>query len=89
MGRWSILVHRPIHAATLFLNLAFSYKCNFDFDDEVLEGLLTCIQRMVPEYDTRNAINCDIEVYRDGTGAFVFGDIIRDRTLFMPGMLLV
>ena len=42
-SRWTEMLHRPIHATTLFLNPAFAYKCNFDFEDEVLEGLLTCI----------------------------------------------
>jgi hypothetical protein len=46
-SRWTEMPHRPIHAATLFLYPAFSYKCNFDFDAEVMEGLLTCLQRMV------------------------------------------
>ena len=82
------MLHQPIHAAGLFLNLAFAYKYNFDFDGEVLEGLLTCIQRMIPDYDTRNAINRKIEAYRDGTGVFGFADAIRDRTVFMPGKLL-
>ena len=67
---------------------AFAYKCNFDFDGEVLEGLLTCIQMMIPDYDTRNAVNREIEVYRDGTGVFSFADAIRDRTEFMLGKLL-
>ena len=80
--------HRPIHASRLFLNPAFVYKCNFDFDSEVLEGLLTCIQRMIPNYETRNATNRKIEVYQDGTGIFSFGDAIRDRIDFMPGKLL-
>ena len=87
-SRWTRMLHRPIHAVALFLNLAFTYKCNFDFDDEVLEGLLTCIQRMVLEYETHNAINREIEVYRDGTGGFGFGDAIHDRTIFMLGKLL-
>jgi hypothetical protein len=34
------MLHQPIHAAILFLNLAFSYKCNFGFDGEVMEGFL-------------------------------------------------
>lgn len=33
---WIGMLHRPIHATTLFLNLAFSYKCNFEFDVEVM-----------------------------------------------------
>ena len=48
-----------------------------DSDDKVLEGLLTCVQRMVLEYETHNAINREIEVYRDGIGAFGFVDAIR------------
>eukprot|EP00253_Pinus_taeda_P012325 PITA_12325 len=42
-SRWTGMLHRPIHAATLFLNPAFSYKCGFDFDGEVTEGLHSCI----------------------------------------------
>ena len=36
-SRWIGMLHRIIHATTLFLNLAFSYKCGFDFDGEVME----------------------------------------------------
>ena len=85
--QWTGMLHRPIHAATLFLNPAFAYKCNFDFDGEVLEGFLTCVQRMIPDYDARNVVNCEIEVYRDGTGVFSFGDAIRDRTDFVAGSI--
>eukprot|EP00253_Pinus_taeda_P009492 PITA_09492 len=37
-SRWTGMLHRPIHAATLFLNPAFSYKCGFDFDGEQIEA---------------------------------------------------
>ena len=43
---------------------------------------------MIPDYDTRNALNREIELYREGTGVFGFPDAIRDRTVFMPGKLL-
>ena len=43
---------------------------------------------MIPDYETRNALNHEIEVYREGTGVFGFADAIRDRTVFMPGKLL-
>ena len=43
---------------------------------------------MIPDYDTRNAVNREIEVYQDGTGVFSFGDSIRDRTNFMLSKLL-
>jgi hypothetical protein len=41
--RWIKMLHRPIHATIVFLNPAFSYKCNFDFDGEVIEGIHTCL----------------------------------------------
>jgi hypothetical protein len=63
-SRWTGMLHRPIHAATLFLNPAFSYKCNFDFDGEVMEGLHSCIQRMVPDPELRSKINREIQFYR-------------------------
>jgi len=83
-SRWSGMLHRPIHAAMLFLNPAFSYSCNFDFDDEVMDGLFTCLRRMVPDADTRDEINREIEMYRECTGLFGFEDTIRLRTTLMP-----
>jgi hypothetical protein len=83
-SRWTGMLHRPIHATTLFLNPAFSYKCNFGFDGEVMEGLLTCLQRMVPDVEIRIEINREIEMYRDGTGLFGFDDVVAARTILMP-----
>ena len=42
-----ITLHRPIHAAGLYLNLAFAYACGFNFDSEVMDGFFQCFQRMV------------------------------------------
>ena len=83
-SRWTGMLHRPIHAAALFLNPAFSYKCNFDFDAEVTEGLLSCLERMVPDAETRSIINREIEIYRDASGVFSFQDAIRERDSLMP-----
>ena len=79
-SRWIRMLHRPIHAASLLLNLTFFYKCNFDFDGEVLEGLIGCLQRMVPDYETRNALNHNKQVYQGAFGLFGFDDTIRERT---------
>jgi hypothetical protein len=83
-SRWTGMLHRPIHAATLFLNPAFSYKCNFDFDDEVMDGLFTCLRRMVPDANIRDEINREIEMYRECAGLFGFEDAVRLRTRLMP-----
>eukprot|EP00253_Pinus_taeda_P025180 PITA_25180 len=78
------MLHRPIHAATLFLNPAFSYKCAFDFDGEVMERLHSCIQKMVPNLELHNKNNLEIQFYWDCVGLFGFDDAIREKTLFMP-----
>ena len=83
-SRWTGMLHRPIHAATLFLNSAFLYKCSFDFDGNVMEWLHSCIHRMVPNFELRSKINREIQSYRDCVGLFGFDDAIRERTLFMP-----
>ena len=51
--RWNNTLHRPIHAAGIYLNPAFSYPCGFLFDVEIMDGFLTCVQRMV-----RSPIEC-------------------------------
>ena len=83
-SRWTGMLHRPIHAAALFLNPAFAYKCNFRFDGEVMEGLHSCIERMVPDYELRRKISREIHNYQDCVGLFGFDDAIKERALFMP-----
>jgi hypothetical protein len=38
--RWNNTLYRPIHAARLYLNPAFTYVCRFNFDGEVIDGFL-------------------------------------------------
>ena len=45
--RWNNTLHRPIHVVGIYLNPAFSYSYGFRFDVEVMDGFLTCVQRMV------------------------------------------
>jgi hypothetical protein len=45
--RWNNTLHRPIHVAGLYLNPAFAYAYGFNFDGEVIDGFLQCVQRMV------------------------------------------
>ena len=48
------------------------------------EGLLSCLERMVPDAETRSIINREIEIYRDASGVFSFQDAIRERDSLMP-----
>jgi hypothetical protein len=62
--RWSNTLHRPIHVVGIYLNPTFSYSCGFRFDVEVMEGFLTCVERMVVSHDERAKISKEIEIYR-------------------------
>jgi hypothetical protein len=42
--QWNGMLHRPIDATTIALNPTCSYSCTFDFDCEVMERILGCLQ---------------------------------------------
>jgi len=83
--RWNKTLHRPIHAAGLFLNPAFAYACGFNFDAEVQDGLIECIQRMVPSAEERLKIGSEIEIYKRAALTFSYDMAITSRTTLMPG----
>jgi hypothetical protein len=85
--RWNNTLHRPIHAAGIYLNPAFSYSCGFRFDVEVMEGFLTCVERMVLSHEERAEISKEMEIYRMFGGTFGFQMAIADRKTKMPGKL--
>jgi hypothetical protein len=74
----------PIHAATLFVNPAYAYSCNFDVDGEVMGGILTCFYRMVLDANAHRAINCKMEMYREANKLFGFADVVNERSVLMP-----
>ena len=85
--RWNNTLHRPIHAASVYLNLAFTYACGFRFDAEVMDGFFTCVERMVSSEQEREEISKEMEVYRMGGGTFGFNMAIKNRSTKMPGKL--
>jgi hypothetical protein len=76
-----------IHAAGIYLNPAFSYLCGFRFDVEVMEGFLTCVEKMVLSHEERVDISKEMEIYRMSGGTFVFQMAIADRKTKMPGKI--
>ena len=85
--RWNNTLHHPIHAAGIYLNPAFSYSCGFRFDVEIMEGFLTCVERMVVSHEERAEISKEMEIYRMSGGTFGFQMAIADRKTKMPGKL--
>eukprot|EP00253_Pinus_taeda_P011205 PITA_11205 len=82
--RWNKTPHRPIHAAGIYLNLAFSYPCGFLFDAEIMDGFLTCVKRMVRYPAERAEISKEMEIYRMASGTFGFEMAVTDRKTTMP-----
>eukprot|EP00253_Pinus_taeda_P032329 PITA_32329 len=83
--RWNNTLHRPIHAAGIFLNPAFSYACGFVFDAEIMDGFLSCVQKMVRSPAKLTKISKEIKTYRMAGGTFGFDMAVADRTIKMPG----
>jgi hypothetical protein len=86
--RWNNTLHRPIHAAGLYLNPAFAYACGFNFDGEVIDGFLQCVQRMVLTPAERLEISRQNEIYRMASGMVGYDMAVQDRTTWMSGKLL-
>lgn len=84
--RWNNTLHRPIHAAGTFLNPTFSYACGFVFDAEIMDGFLTCVQRMVQSSAECIEISKEIKTYRMAGGTFGFDMAVTNRTIKMPGI---
>jgi hypothetical protein len=82
--RWNHTLHRPIHAAGLYLNPAFSYSYGFRFDSEVMSGFFECVQRMVPSAADRLELSQQLELYKRSIGLFGFDMAINDRKNIMP-----
>jgi hypothetical protein len=85
--RWNNTLHRPIHAAGLYLNPAFAYAYGFNFDGEVIDGFLQCVQRMVLTPAERSEISRQNEIYRMASGMLGYDMAVQDRTTRMPGKL--
>lgn len=68
--RWDRQLHRPLHAAGLFLNPIFRYVPGFIIDKEVTDGMYACLNRMVVDLEKRGQIDLQLEQFKDRTGLF-------------------
>eukprot|EP00253_Pinus_taeda_P013240 PITA_13240 len=82
--RWNNTLHRPIHVAGIYLNPAFSYPCGFLFDAEIMDGFLTCVQRMVRSPTEHAEISKEMEIYKMTGSTFSFEMVVVDKKTKMP-----
>ena len=70
--RWNNQLHRPIHAAGYFLNPRYHYKAKESgaLRGEVRDGLVDCIERMVPSESDQLLIHQQVTSFSNATGTF-------------------
>lgn len=85
-ARWESQLHRPLHAAGHYLNPEFFYEnSNIEQDEEVMDGLYKCIQRLVPSVEVQDKITDELNKYRNAQGLFGIPMAVRQRKTKSPG----
>ncbi|XP_059629981.1 uncharacterized protein LOC132272936 [Cornus florida] len=87
--RWNIQLHRPLHAAGHFLNPEYFYSNpNIEQDEEVMDGLYQCIERLVPTTKVQDKISLESSRYIKADGLFGSSIAIRQRKSRTPVLSL-
>eukprot|EP00253_Pinus_taeda_P036722 PITA_36722 len=70
--RWNNQLHRPIHAAWYFLNPRYHYKAKESraLRGEVRDGLIDCIDRMIPLESDQLEIHRQVTTFSNASGTF-------------------
>ncbi|XP_052196007.1 uncharacterized protein LOC127803647 [Diospyros lotus] len=83
--RWNVQLHRPLHAAGYYLNPAFFYSNeSIREDNEVIEGLYACIERLVPTVEVQDKLSKELSFYKNSEGLFGKQICIRGRNQLSP-----
>nr|KYP42636.1 hypothetical protein KK1_035966 [Cajanus cajan] len=63
--RWDCQLHHPLHATRYYLNPEFYYKNStiMDADDEVVDGLFKCIDRLSENNDIVDNVHHQLAIY--------------------------
>ncbi|XP_059078230.1 uncharacterized protein LOC131876770 [Cryptomeria japonica] len=83
--RWHHQLHRPIHAAAYYLNLAFHFSPTFRADAEVLDGLYLVMEKMAPVGCTQTDLMRELQLFSNAQGETFSHPIAKEsRTTMMP-----
>ncbi|KAJ9566139.1 LOW QUALITY PROTEIN: hypothetical protein OSB04_002105 [Centaurea solstitialis] len=83
--RWTLQLHRPLHAAGHYLNPALFYNDpNIAFDHEVTKGLFACIHKLALNEAEEEAIHSELPIYRAAQGIFKNLIAIKMRSNLAP-----
>ncbi|TYK26052.1 hypothetical protein E5676_scaffold1185G00050 [Cucumis melo var. makuwa] len=85
--RWELQLHRPLHAAGYYLNPSFYYSNpSIQEDDEIVNGLYSCITKMVASLDIQDKILAELSKYKRAEALFGQPLAIRQRDKISPGL---
>ncbi|XP_059074240.1 uncharacterized protein LOC131874613 [Cryptomeria japonica] len=70
--RWTNQLHQPIHAFAYFLNPKFYFFDSFRADEEVMAGVITCIDKMTPDPELRDKVLDELEMRFDICNCSIF-----------------
>ncbi|XP_020222646.1 uncharacterized protein LOC109805096 isoform X2 [Cajanus cajan] len=84
--RWDCQLHHPLHAAGYYLNPEFYYKnsTRMDADDEVVDGLFKCIDRLCENNDIVDNVHNQLAIYKRAGGRFDIPAAVRARVKMAP-----
>ncbi|KAL2337368.1 hypothetical protein Fmac_011814 [Flemingia macrophylla] len=84
--RWDYQLRHPLHAAGYYLNPEFYYKnpTKVDADDEVVDGLYKCIERLSENDEIVDKIHQQLTLFKRVGGRFGISPAIRARDKMAP-----
>ncbi|KAH1220913.1 hypothetical protein GmHk_12G034441 [Glycine max] len=83
--RWDCQLHHPLHAAGYYLNPKFFYtNPNIDRDNEVVDGLYKCIDKLSEDDDFVVEVHKQLLVYKRAGERFGMTAAMRARTKISP-----
>ncbi|XP_057833525.2 ABC transporter C family member 9 isoform X2 [Cryptomeria japonica] len=77
--RWTNQLHQPIHASAYFLNPKFYFSDSFRADEEVMAGVITCIDNMTPDPELKDKVLDELEIYKNAEGRLFSSQLAIDR----------
>ncbi|KAL4325034.1 hypothetical protein GQ457_11G009230 [Hibiscus cannabinus] len=81
---WEQQWHHPLHAAGFYLNPRFFYSVEGDMPNEMLSGMLDCIEKLVPDVTVQDKISKEINSYKNAAGDFGRKMAVRARDTLLP-----
>ncbi|XVF23939.1 hypothetical protein REPUB_Repub13aG0083300 [Reevesia pubescens] len=81
---WEQQWHHPLHAAGFYLNPKFFYSMEGDMPNEILSGMLDCIEKLVPDVKVQDKISKEINSYKNAVGDFGRKMAVRTRDTLLP-----